>query len=125
MPKPAVERENNVTCVCPGPDFESIYESSLPDFADVLELANTVDPPLVLMDLKHTNYCGSAFLGFLVRLSNRIAVQRNGRFGVCHLSKFVQTVVSASKMEKVFDVFETRDEGVAAYAGAASSREEA
>ena len=114
MQKPEIVSENGVMHVCPGPEYDSIYEDSIELFDDVFELTRTVEPPLMIMDLTHTNYCGSAFLGLLLRFSNRLAVQRNGRFGVCHLSKYCKAVISKTKMDQVIDVFDTRADAVAA-----------
>lgn len=113
MSKPEIVQESGVTVVNPGPESSSIYESSLSEFDEVLELANSVDPPRMVMDLTHTNFCGSAFLGLLVRLSNRVSSKEGGRFAVCGLSKYVNTLVTTSKLHLVFEVFPNRDEAIA------------
>jgi anti-anti-sigma regulatory factor len=115
MQKPEIMTEQGVTIVCPGPDYDSIYESSLRQFDGILDLAKTVDPPKLILDLAHTDYFGSAFLAFLIRVSNRLSVQRKGRFGICHLSKFCRAVITAAKMDKLFDLYETRSDALAAF----------
>lgn len=115
MQKPEITSEQGVTIVFPGPDYDSIYESSLKQFDGILDLAKTVEPPRMVLDLTHAEYFGSAFLALLIRLSNRISVQRSGRFGICHLSKFCRAVITAAKMDKLFDLFETRADAIAAF----------
>lgn len=117
MQKLEIVRENDITFVKLGPEFVSVYENTLEDLAELPEFFKTVEPPLVVVDLASTRFCGSAFLGFLVRLSIQLRVERNGRFGVCHLSKYLQTVVSASKLGHVIDIFENRSDATKAYAG--------
>lgn len=117
MQKLEIVRENEITFVKLGPEFDSIYENTLEDLADLPEFFKTVEPPLVVFDLTSTRFCGSAFLGFLVRLSIQLRVERNGRFGVCHLSKYLKSVVSVSKLEHVIDIFENRSDATKAYAG--------
>ena len=120
MKKPEITTENGITFVSLGPDFDSIYENTLEELAELLEFVKAVDPPYLVMDLSHTQYCGSAFLGFLVRLSNRLRVERSGRFGVSNLSKYLQTVVSGARIDQIIDVFENRDDAAEAYASALS-----
>jgi anti-anti-sigma regulatory factor len=115
MQKPEMTSEQGVTIISPGPDYDSIYESSLSQFDHILDLAKTVEPPRMIMDLTHTEYFGSAFLGLLIRISNRLTVQRKGRFGVCHLSKFCRTVITVSKVDTLFELFETRADAIAAF----------
>ena len=115
MEKPEITTEHGVTIVCPGPEFDSIYESSLPELESILDLANTVEPPRMIWDLTHTEYFGSAFLGFLVRVSNRLSVQRQGRFGICNLSKYCRAIITSAKMDKLFELFETRADALAAF----------
>lgn len=115
MEKPEITSEQGVTIVFPGPDYDSIYESSLKEFDGILDLAKTVEPPRLILDLAHTEYFGSAFLAFLIRLSNRLSVQRKGRFGICHLSKFCRAVLTAAKMDKLFELYETRADALAAF----------
>src|SRR5688572_15997366 len=107
MQQPEITVEQGVTIVCPGPDFDSIYEASLKELDGILDLAKTVEPPRMVWDMVHTDYFGSAFLGFLIRVSNRLSIQREGRFGMCHLSKYCRAVIAAAKMDKLFELFET------------------
>lgn len=115
MQKPEITTEQGVTIVCPGPEFDSIYESSLKDLDEILELAKTVEPPRMIWDLAHTEYFGSAFLGFLIRVSNRLSVQRSGRFGMCNLSKYSRAAITAAKMDNLFELFDTRADALAAF----------
>lgn len=114
MQKPAVFFEQGITVVAPGPDYDSIFEISLPDFDEVLELAESIEVPLIILDLAYTQYFGSAFLSFIVRLSNGLTVQRNGRLAICQLSKFCHAVITAAKMDTLFEVYDSREEALVA-----------
>lgn len=113
---PAVLRERSVTVIAPGPEYENIYENMLPRFDGLLEVASNAQPPLLIVDLRHTKLIGSAFLGFLLRLSNRVLGREGGRFGVCHLAPFCRTVCETTRMDKVWELFETREEALEALA---------
>jgi anti-anti-sigma regulatory factor len=101
--------------VAPGPEYDTIYEGVLRQFDVLLDLAKSCEPPLLLIDLRHTNYVGSAFLGLILRVSNVITVQRHGRLGVCHLTRFCKTIFETTKMEMLCEQFDTREEAIAAF----------
>ncbi len=98
-----------MTVVALGTEYQTIYEGVLGEFEPLLELASEADPPLMLFDLKHTNHVGSAFLGFLLRISNRITQNTAGRLGVCHLSTFCETIFSTTMMELICERFDTKE----------------
>jgi anti-anti-sigma factor len=114
MEKPEIAVEHGITFVTPGPRYESIADDLLVNFEDALDLAKTVEPPRMVLDLSHTTYFNSRFLGLLLRFSNRLG-QREGRFGVCNVTKLCREVITASRLHQLFDVMETREEAIAAY----------
>ena len=114
MQDPSVVQESGVTIVCPGSDYETIFASELEKFDQVLELAKTIDPPLMLLDLTHIQHFGSTFVELLMRLSNQICVTRNGRIGICHLTKYCQAVFTLTQLDRVFELYESRAEAVKA-----------
>ncbi|MCA9067610.1 MAG: STAS domain-containing protein [Planctomycetaceae bacterium] len=107
--------EQGVLIVAPGPDYATIYEGMLQEFDALVERAQAAESPLLLFDLQHTKYVGSAFLGLLLRVSNVITVQRQGRFGLCNLTKFCKTIFATTKMQLHCEIFETREEALAAF----------
>jgi anti-anti-sigma regulatory factor len=82
--------------------------------ASVLQFVKAVEQPCLVLNLTPVQYCNSAFLGILVRLSKRLRVERSGRFGVCNLSKYPQTVDSASKNDQIVEAFENSSAASAA-----------
>lgn len=115
LPPPEVLRVGDVTVAAPGPEYEHIYENMLESLEGLLEVAATAEPPLLLVDLGHTRHVGSAFLGFLLRLSRCVTDRTGGRFGVCCATPFCLTVIKTTKMDTIWELFDTRDEAVAAF----------
>lgn len=115
LPPPEVLSVDQVTVVAPGPEYEHIYENMLESFEGLIEVGKTAEPPLLLIDLGHTRHVGSAFLGFLMRLSQTILDRDGGRFGVCCPTPFCLTVIKTMRMDKVWEIFKTRDAAVEAF----------
>lgn len=107
--------DQGVLVVAPGPEYATIYEGMLQEFDSLVERVQAAESALVLFDLQHTKYIGSAFLGLLLRISNVITVQRQGRFGVCNLNKFCKTILATTKMQLHCELFETREDAIAAF----------
>ena len=116
MQKPTIEQERGVTIVCPGPDFQNIFESAIPQFDDALTLASSIEPPLLVLDLQHTQYFCSKFLELLVRIANRLKVQRKGRVGLCRLTKNCEAILNLARLDKMYERFDSREEAIAAFA---------
>ena len=116
MRKPEIVNDRGVVFVFPGPEYDTIREDEIPHFDGALGLARTIEPPRMVIDLSHAVFFNSPFLGLLLRLRNRLSVQRNGRFGVCHVSEDCAQVIRVARLNELIDVFPTRDEAVAAYA---------
>ena len=117
MPTADVACKNGVTVICFEPQQDRIRESSREQLDEVLGLAESVDPPLLVIDLKDVHYVNSSFVAFLLELSHKIS-QRKGRFAVCRSMAFCEKVIHSLKLNEVFDLFETPDEAVRAYSKA-------
>lgn len=115
LPPPEVLSVDQVTVVAPGPEYEHIYENMLEQFEGLIEVGKAAEPPLLLVDLGHTRHVGSAFLGFLMRLSQTVLNREGGRFGVCCPTPFCLTVIKTMRMDKVWEIFKTRKEAVEAF----------
>ena len=113
LPPLEILRVGDITVVAPGPAYEHIYENMLGAFEGLIQVAEEVEPPLLLVDLANTRHVGSAFLGFLLRLSGRVTERTSGRFGVCCATPFCHTVIKTTRMDTIWELFDTRDEAVA------------
>lgn len=117
IPPPAILREGDVTVVAPGPDYESIHEFMLGQFNGTLELTKTIEPPLMLVDLEQTRFIGSAFLGLMLRLSNRITAREGGRFAICNPTKFCRAVFETARLTTIIPLYDSRQAALDAVRG--------
>lgn len=109
-----ISSEQGVTVVRLGSEFDSLYESELVNLKSVRELADTADPPLMLIDLSNTKYFGSAFIGFLIAIANRLKERGNGRLCLCNLAPFARMALEKTKSDTILGLFDSADEAVAA-----------
>ncbi len=112
---PQILRIGAVTLIRPGVDFASLYGHMMDQLVPCLELAESATPPLVVMDLQHVKFVGSAFLGRMVQAHKIISARASGRFGLCELSSFCKAAVTATKLDQVLEIFDTVEDAVEAF----------
>ena len=111
---PTVARREGVTLVSLTDAHDSLDEVHIQRLTDpLLSVAESADPPLVVIDLSQTTMFGSAFLALLIRMWRCLA-SRNGRFGLAGLTPHCLEVVKATHLHEVWETFETPDEAIRA-----------
>lgn len=110
---PEIHVQDSVTVVRLGSEFSSLYEGDLKTLSALPGLADTITPPLMVLDLSHTSYFGSAFIGFVITISNHLRA-RSGRLAVSGLSAFGRMAMQTTRADALMDLFETVDQAVAA-----------
>ena len=105
---------NGVTVGCLGTDFESIYESDLARLDGIRELADTVTPARVVIDLSQTRYSGAVYIGFLMARAGRLKDRGNGQIGIFGVQSFPAMVRESTKADTLLGLFDGIDHAVAA-----------
>jgi stage II sporulation protein AA (anti-sigma F factor antagonist) len=106
--------ENDVLVVAPsGMLGELDYEECQTDLDDVLKLAESQHVRAIVLDLGGIELFGSSAVGWFIELSHRVAAH-GGRLVMCHLSSLGKEVLRASKLDRHWTLFETRDQALAA-----------
>ena len=113
---PEVFTINSVTVVRPGADFSNLYESLLDNLELSTEMAQSLPAPLLVVDMQHVKFIGSAFLGRMVSLQKAFAAAESGRFALCGMSSFCRAALSVSRLDSVLEVFPTAEDAAAAFA---------
>jgi anti-anti-sigma factor len=75
----------------------------------ILELLETKKPKSILVDLQDVTFMDSAGLGALVSILKTVRFS-GAEFCLCSLSEQVKIIFDLTKMEKVFKIFESRQE---------------
>ncbi len=114
-----VKVQDEVTIVEFGPRYESLDDALLmEDGGLLLGEAYHADPPKLLLDLSQTGFIGSRFIELMVRAWKRLQ-QRGGKMVLCGLQPFCADVLRTTKLDTIWDIRATRQEGLAALAGRA------
>ena len=96
---------NGVTVVALGAEYENLNEPVLAELeASLLETADSIDPPLLVLDLSHTRFFGSAFLEVLFRVWTRLKKRDGGRFALSGLTDYCAEVVETTHLDDVWPI---------------------
>ena len=97
--------------------LEAEYDSA--DFQKLREVERVLIVHLedssigLLIDFGHTNHVGGGFLSSLVRCYQR-ATSLKRRFVICSLKPWPRKVLAVTRLNSLWDIFETRQEAIAA-----------
>ncbi len=108
-----VSKRDDVTVIALGPDREHIDEDRITNLQEViLEAIQTADPPLVVIDLPHTNSFTSSFIVLLLHVWSRLKIREGRRFAISGLTAHCQEVIQRVQLHRFCDIFESQDEAV-------------
>lgn len=112
---PEIVKEGQVTIVALGPEYENLDEPRLDALTDVLlQVAETASPPIVLLDLSHTSFFGSAFIEVIFRMWNRLNHREGGKFSICGLSEYCTEVLEVTHLDQLWETYANREEAIRA-----------
>lgn len=110
-----VVRQDGVTIIALGPEYENLDDVVLEGLRKlILDAVANADPPLVVLDLSHTKFFGSAFIEILFRAWNRIQKQEEGEFCLSGLTPYCAEVIDVTHLNQLWSIYTTRDEAIAA-----------
>ena len=111
--RPSVTSEAGVTIVTLGPEYENLEESELETLkVALLEVAERAEPPIIVFDLSHLRFFGSALIEALFRAWNHVKARPGGRLSLCGLTGYCREVVEITHLDQLWSIFETRAEAV-------------
>ncbi len=82
----------------------------------LLDLAQSADPPLVVIDMTSTKFFGSAFLGILFRMWRRLTA-RGGRLVTCNASGICAQVLNVTQVDKLWPLCNSRASAIRSLKG--------
>jgi anti-anti-sigma regulatory factor len=95
-----------------GRNYDSLDDAAIRRAERLLrEKAESIDPPLMVVDMTRTTGIGSIFVGTLFAVEKRLK-SRQGRLAACCPNPFCAEVLQIVKADRVFKTFATRDEAV-------------
>lgn len=110
---PEVTKQDGVTIIALGPEYEQLDEPRLDDLTKVmLDAAINAEPPRLLVDLSHTKFFGSAFIEVLFRAWHRVNGREGGRLGLCSLTPYCAEVIDVTHLDRLWKVYPNRVEAL-------------
>jgi anti-anti-sigma factor len=110
---PYVSCNNGVFVITLGPEHSHLHENMLDSLAILPLLADCIVPPRMVIDMSPVQFIGSALIGHLVTISQRLAARENGALGLCNLNKFCRTALSVSNLDSLIQTFDSAEMAVA------------
>ena len=102
-------RQSDITVLEFGPEYRTLDESNLSQVVQqAVEVAKHASPPLVILDLSHTESFDSFFIQFLIRIWKLIK-KRNGQLVIAGLSDNCLEVLKRSKIDSLWKRYPTRE----------------
>jgi anti-anti-sigma factor len=77
----------------------------------LLSTADSADPPRMLIDLSGADYFSSSFLSTLFHVWRRLRTRPGARFGLCGLNDHPRKVLTASRLDDIWELFDSREAG--------------
>jgi anti-sigma B factor antagonist len=112
---PDISTQNGITIISLGPEYENLDEPGLEGLKDtVLDVARSANPPLVILDLSHTKFFGSAFIEILFRTWNRLKERDGGQLCISGLTPYCKEVIEVTHLNELWKIFDNLEEAVAA-----------
>lgn len=112
---PEIVKEGHITIVALGPEYENLDEPRIDSITDLLlQVAETASPPVVILDLSHTLFFGSAFIEVIFRTWNRLNHREGSKFCICGLSEHCTEVLEVTHLDQLWETYDTREQAIAA-----------
>ena len=109
-----IEKHGALTVVHFGEEYRSSHFDLLQQLRKRLEqLADDIDPPVLMLDLLNTDYFGAGFISVLVDCYARIK-RRDGQFALCRLRHHLVEEFEVTNLHRLWPIYATRNQGIEA-----------
>jgi anti-sigma B factor antagonist len=114
-----VVKSGDVTVVVFGSQHRQLAEVGLEEISNQLvEVAKSATPPLVIIDMAITEFFGSSFIEVLFRVWKQLNSQPNAKFAISGLQPYCREVLEITHLDRLWPMYATRDEAIKAIASA-------
>ncbi|MEO5929947.1 MAG: STAS domain-containing protein [Candidatus Kapaibacterium sp.] len=109
-PKVKLTTQGDVTILALHGEFIGGQETE--DLRDALTQESKDETKKLLIDLAGATYLNSTALGVLIAGHTNFS-KRGGSIGLCNVSKNIESIFVITKLTLVFNIYSTREDGVA------------
>lgn len=78
----------------------------------MLDVAETAEPPIIVVDLSEIEYFSNAFNRVLIDVWNKLR-ERNGQLALCGLQPTCHEVIKVTRLDQLWKVYRSGDDAVA------------
>lgn len=110
-----VSTVDSVTIVCPTAGVSNLYEGQLESVGLTTEFSSKLATPLMIVNMRHVKFIGSAFLGRMIAIQKDLATSDGGRLALVEMSSFCRAAMSVSKLDTVLEIFPTVADAIKAF----------
>jgi anti-sigma B factor antagonist len=108
-PKVKVTTDDGIKIVKMNGEFIGGNETD--ELRDALARESEAGTPKLLVDLANATYLNSTALGVLIAAHTNFS-KRDGRIGLCNVSKNIQNIFVITKLALVFTIYNTLEDGL-------------
>jgi len=90
-------------------DIDSLADSIIP----LIEQSDEIN---LVIDFEKVEFCSSAVLGLLIRISKKI-YQKDCSLGLCSISPAILEIFRITRLDTIFDIYENRFQAIAGLGG--------
>ena len=98
----------------------ALTEPRILEQSDIDSLGNSIIPLIeqsdeinLVIDFEKVQFCSSAVLGLLIRISKKI-YQKNGSLGLCSICSSILEIFRITRLDTIFDIYETQSQAIEA-----------
>ncbi|MBC8116800.1 MAG: STAS domain-containing protein [Candidatus Saccharimonas sp.] len=112
----SVVKVGDVTVVVFGSEQRQLDEIGLEKIGrQLVEVAQTASPPLLVLDMAPTEFFGSSFIEALFRVWKKLNTQPGAKFAISGLQPYCKEVLEVTHLDRLWPLPATRAEAVAAF----------
>lgn len=110
-----VVKNGEVTVVVFGSGQRHLSELGLePIQTQLVSVAETANPPRLVLDMAATEFFGSSFIEVLFKVWRCLNAQPNAKFAISGLQEHCREVLEITHLDKLWPLLATREEAVTA-----------
>jgi anti-anti-sigma factor len=108
-------RDGDVTIIVFGSDLKQLDEVNIAEVGRrLVELTEKLPHPMLVLDMKTTEFFGSSFIEALFRVWKKLNAAPGAKFAIANLQPYCREVLEVTHLDKLWNLFDSRDAAVAA-----------
>lgn len=112
----SVLKVGDVTVVVFGSEQRQLDEVGLEKIGrQLIEIAQAANPPILVLDMKPTEFFGSSFIETLFRVWKKLNLQPGAKFAISGLQPYCKEVLEVTHLDRLWPLPATREEAIAAF----------